>query len=59
MENKSARQEALRQEILFNEADILKALTAPEQRDAHTETIEVKFGSAHFRFRIRALSERE
>ena len=59
MENKSARQEALRQEILFNEADILKALTAPEQRDAHTETIEVKFGSARFRFRIRALSERE
>jgi len=46
------------EELLFNEDDLLKALA----EDAHlstTETIEVKFGTALFSFRIRPLTERE
>jgi hypothetical protein len=46
-------------EILMNEAEILKALTDPTQHDDRTEVIEVTFGKAVFRFRIRPLSEKE
>lgn len=47
-----------REELLFNEDELLKALTAKDNME-NTETIEVKFGKAVFRFRIRPLSERE
>lgn len=46
-------------ELLINEAEILKALTDSEQHSDLIETIEVKFGKTVFRFRIRPLSEKE
>ncbi len=60
MENEiPATEEEIRDEIIFNEEELLKALTDKSQHDDRMETIEVKFGKATFSFRIRPLSEKE
>lgn len=48
-----------RAELLFNEDDILKALSAKDFHEEMTEVIEIKLGSTVFSFRIRPLSEKE
>ena len=45
-------------EVALNEADLLKLLTSEEHVE-ETKTIEVKRGSLSFKFRVRALTERE
>jgi len=52
-------QQEIQDVIVFNENDILKALTDKSQHDDRVETIEVSFGKTRFQFRIRPLSERE
>lgn len=52
-------QEELRDEILINEAELLKALTEEEHLSELVETIEVAIGKMAFKFRIRPLSEKE
>lgn len=52
-------QEELRDELIFNEAELLKALTDDNNLADHIETIEVTIGKAVFKFRIRPLSEKE
>ena len=47
------------EELLFNEADILKALNDKEYHTENTATILVGFGKTTFAFRIRPLSEKE
>lgn len=54
-----ATPEEIREELAFNEDEILKALTDKSQHDDHIEVIEVKLGKARFTFRIRPLSEKE
>ena len=51
--------EEQRDELLFNEDEILKAISGKEIAETLTETIEVVIGKTKFRFRIRPLSERE
>ena len=58
-EEQPMTQEEMQQELLFNEADILKALKHESEHDHRTETIRVLFGRTQFEFRIRPLSERE
>lgn len=52
-------EEEAREELAFNEDEILKALTDKSQHDDRVETIEVLFGKTRFAFRIRPLSEKE
>lgn len=52
-------EEEAREELAFNEDEILKALTDRSQHDDRVETIEVLFGKTRFAFRIRPLSEKE
>lgn len=54
-----ATPEEIREEIIFNEDDILKALTDQKHYEDLTKTIEVTLGQTKFSFRIRPLSERE
>lgn len=51
--------EEMRAEMLFNEDELLRALTDKNVHEAVTETIEVLFGGTKFSFRIRPLSEKE
>lgn len=48
-----------REELLFNEEAILKALGNKNRHEEVTEKIVVKFGDLVFSFRIRPLSEKE
>lgn len=48
-----------RDEVLFNEDALLRALTAKDHHEHHTKTIKVVFGKTPFQFRIRPLSEKE
>jgi len=57
-ETQEEMEETTPEELLFSEDELLKALTG-EEHLATTETIDVKFGSANFQFRIRPLTERE
>lgn len=52
-------EEEAREELAFNEDEILRALTDKSQHDDRVETIEVLFGKTRFAFRIRPLSEKE
>lgn len=52
-------EEEAREELAFNEDEILKALTDKSQHDDCVDTIEVQFGKTRFAFRIRPLSEKE
>lgn len=54
-----ATPEEIREELVFNEDEILKALTDKSQHDDRVEVIEVLFGKTRFTFRIRPLSEKE
>lgn len=54
-----ATPEEIREELVFNEDEILKALTDKSQHDDRVEAIEVLFGKTRFTFRIRPLSEKE
>lgn len=54
-----ATPEEIREELAFNEDEILKALTDKSQHDDRVEVIEVKLGKTVFNFRIRPLSEKE
>lgn len=55
-----ATPEEIREEIAFNEDEILRALTDQSHHEDLTKTIEVSLGSkAKFTFRIRPLSEKE
>lgn len=47
------------EEVAINENDLLRALTRKDATGIETKTIEVNFKGVTFRFRIRALSERE
>ena len=47
------------EEIVTNENELLKALTGKSKPAQETKTIEVSYHGTVFRFRIRALSERE
>lgn len=58
-ENASATPEEIREELVFNEDEILKALTDQSQHEDSVETIEVVFGKTRFTFRIRPLTEKE
>lgn len=59
IEDIEATPEEIRELLVFNEDEILKALTDKSQHDDRIEVIEVLFGKAHFTFRIRPLSEKE
>lgn len=52
-------EQEIKEELLFNEDAILKALTDQQQHDDRVETITVLFGKTTFAFRIRPLSEKE
>lgn len=52
-------EEELRDELLFNENELLKALTGEGEHRETTQIIEVNYKGVPFRFRIRALSEKE
>lgn len=52
-------EQEIKQELLINEDEILKALTDKEQHDDRIETVQVVFGKTPFSFRIRPLSEKE
>ncbi|MGI6689820.1 MAG: phage tail assembly chaperone [Christensenellales bacterium] len=52
-------EEEIKEEIVFNENELLKALTDETQHEDTIETIEVIFGKTKFSFRIRPLSEKE
>lgn len=54
-----ATPEEIREELVFNEDEILKALTDKSQHEDRVEIIEVLFGKTRFTFRIRPLSEKE
>lgn len=54
-----ATPEEIREELVFNEDEILKALTDKSQHDDRVEVIEVLFRKTRFTFRIRPLSEKE
>lgn len=58
-DNTPVTEQEIKEELLFNEDDILKALTDPQQHEDKTDTITVDFGKATFQFRIRPLSEEE
>lgn len=59
IDNIPMTQEEINDELVFNEEDILKALTDQSQHDDMVERIEVTFGRTKFSFRIRPLSEKE
>jgi len=52
-------EQEIKEELLFNEDEILKALTDQRQHDDRVETITVLFGKTTFNFRVRPLSEKE
>lgn len=52
-------EEEIKEELLINEDEILKALNDEKQHSEMVETIKVQFGKTAFAFRIRPLSERE
>ena len=52
-------EQEVKEELAFNERELLKALTDDSQHEDTVETIEVLFGKTKFAFRIRPLSERE
>lgn len=55
-----ATPEEIREELMFNEDEILRALTDQSHHEDLTKTIEVSLGNkAKFSFRIRPLSEKE
>ena len=55
-----ATPEEIREELAFNEDEILRALTDQSHHEDLTKTIEVSLGAkAKFSFRIRPLSEKE
>lgn len=54
-----ATPEEIREELVFNEDEILRALTDKSQHEDRVEIIEVLFGKTRFTFRIRPLSEKE
>lgn len=54
-----ATPEEIREELAFNEDEILKALTDKSQHEDRVEIIEVLFGKTRFTFRIHPLSEKE
>ncbi len=55
-----ATPEEIREELVFNEDEILRALTDQSHHEDLTKTIEVSLGNrAKFSFRIRPLSEKE
>ena len=54
-----ATPEEIREELVFNEDEILKALTDKSQHEDRVEIIEVLFGKTRFTFPIRPLSEKE
>ena len=55
-----ATPEEIREELMFNEDEILSALTDQSHHEDLTKTIEVSLGNkAKFSFRIRPLSEKE
>lgn len=58
-ETVEATPEEIRDELVFNEDEILKALTDKSQHEDRVEIIEVLFGKTRFTFRIRPLSEKE
>lgn len=56
----TATPEEIREELMFNEDEILRALTDQSHHEDLTKTIEVSLGNkAKFSFRIRPLSEKE
>lgn len=52
-------EQEIKEELLFNEDEILKALTDKGQHDDRVETVTVLFGKTQFSFRVRPLSEKE
>ena len=52
-------EEDKKNEVALNENELLKMLTAKDDAHDETQIIEVKRGGGIFRFRIRALTERE
>lgn len=54
-----ATPEEIREEIIFNEDELLRALTDQSHHGELTKTIEVSLGKTKFTFRIRPLSEKE
>ena len=58
-DNSPVTEQEIKEELLFNEDDILKALTDKQQHADKIDTIEVIFGKTPFKFRIRPLSEEE
>lgn len=54
-----ATPEEIREEIIFNEDELLRALTDQSHHEELTKTIEVSLGKTKFTFRIRPLSEKE
>ena len=52
-------EQEIKEELLFNEDEILRALTDKEQHEDRVETSTVLFGKTTFSFRIRPLSEKE
>ena len=52
-------EEEVKEELLINEDEILKALNDQKQHDDMVEKIAVVFGKTKFTFRIRPLSEKE
>lgn len=58
-DNTQVTEQEIKEELLFNEDDILKALTDQKQHEDKIDTITVEFGKTIFQFRIRPLSEEE
>lgn len=52
-------EEEVKEELLINEDEILKALNDQKQHDDMVEKVTVVFGKTQFAFRIRPLSEKE
>ena len=58
-EDTPVTEQEIKEELLINEDEILRALTDQQQHEDRTETIEVLFGKTRLQFRIRPLSEEE